>query len=242
MQIIFAKLKDTVASAESKKIEPDEMHHLQSKFNDMIQNRLEPNLRDLKGEIHKVGNQMEKKEWRTKVKSYRDQKKNMQHTMDMLRQSSNRDELNLNGSGSFKAVTNDEVMQHALEINNSDVETMKRLVVTIADTDALGRGAIEELEKQTEQIQRINEDVHGFRGTVKRGGKLLSIYKRRIMTDRLIWIFLFIIVAAIVGLIVWTMVDPSGSSEYAAVPEDVKPPGPDKIQDCYEGQKGSGCD
>jgi hypothetical protein len=54
---------------------------------------------------------------------------------------------------------------------------------------------------------------------------LLAIYKRRMMTDRLIliWIFMFIIVAGIFG------------------PGDVKPPTPDKIQNCYEGKEGSGC-
>ena len=69
----------------------------------------------------------------------------------------------------------------------------------------------------------------------------MAIYKRRIMTDRLIWIFMFIIVAAIVGLIIWTMVDPEGSSNYASVPEEVKPPNPDELKNCYYGREGSGC-
>jgi hypothetical protein len=241
IDILFAKLKDKVSAAEKSNVEPDEMRQLQSEFDDLIQNHLEPNLRDLKSEIAKVGNQMEKKEWRVRVKKYREDKKKMQHTMDMLRQSANREELDLEGGGGNKAVTNDEILQHALQVNNGDVETMKRLVADVADTQNLGQDALEQLHLQTEQIERINQDIHGFRGTVKRGGKLLAIYKRRIMTDRLIWIFMFIIVAGIVGLIIWTMVDPEGSSKYASVPEDVKPPTPDKIQNCYEGKEGSGC-
>ena len=52
---------------------------------------------------------------------------------------------------------------------------------------------------------------------------------------------MFIIVAGIFGLIIWTMVDPEGSANYANIPGDVKPPTPDKIQNCYEGKEGSGC-
>ena len=105
--------------------------------------------------------------------------------MDMLRQTTNRDELGLeNGSGGNKAVTNDEILQVANDISNSDVETMKKLVGTIAETQEIGENAAEALHAQTEQLERINQDVHGLRGTVKRGGKLLAIYKRRIMTGK----------------------------------------------------------
>ena len=243
IEIVFAKLKDKMTAAQKENIEPNDMHVLQSDFEDLVKNRLEPNLRDLKGEIAKVGNQMEKKEWRNKVKQYREDKKKMQHTMDMLRQSTNREELNLENGGGMGAakVTDDEILQHANEIGRGDVETMKSLVGQVADIQNIGEAAVEDLHAQTEQIERINQDVHGFRGTVKRGGKLLAIYKRRIMTDRLIWIFMFIIVAAIVGLIIWTMVDPEGSSNYASVPEEVKPPNPDELTNCYYGREGSGC-
>ena len=100
----------------------------------------------------------------------------MQHTMDMLRQSINREELNLENGGGMGAakVTNDEILQHANEIGKGDVETMKSLVGQVADMQSIGEAAVEDLHAQTEQIERINQDVHGFRGTVKRGGKLFQ--------------------------------------------------------------------
>jgi len=241
IQVVFAKLKDCVGDAEKKDIEPHEMQMLQSRFEDLVSSRLDPNLRDLKGELVKIGNQREKKEWRQKHKDYKGQKAKMVQKMDMLRQTTNRDELGLENGGAVKGVTNDEILQQANNISNSDVETMKRLVGTIAETQEIGENAVENLHAQTEQIERINQDVHGFRGTVKRGGKLLAIYKRRLMTDRLIWIFLLLIVLGVIGLVIWTMVDPEGSAQYAQVPEAVKPPTPDEVVRCYEGDKGSGC-
>ena len=41
IQVTFAKLKDCVSSAERKDIEPHEMHNLQTKFQDLIESRLE---------------------------------------------------------------------------------------------------------------------------------------------------------------------------------------------------------
>ena len=97
--------------------------------------------------------------------------------------------------------------------------------------------ALETLHDQTEQIERINQDVHGFRGTVARSNKLIGIYRRRIMTDRLIWIFLFIIIAAIVGLVIWSLVDPEGSKDYVSVPEEAKPPTPEEIEKEFNGDR-----
>ena len=58
-----------------------------------------------------------------------------------------------------------------------------------------------------------------------------------ICSDRLIWIFMLLIVIGIVGIIIWTMVDPEGSSKYATVPDQVKPPTPDELADCYSKYK-----
>ena len=41
IQVTFAKLKDCVSSAERKDIEPHEMQNLQTKFQDLIESRLE---------------------------------------------------------------------------------------------------------------------------------------------------------------------------------------------------------
>jgi hypothetical protein len=48
---------------------------------------------------------------------------------------------------------------------------------------------------------------------------------------------LLLIVIGIVGIIIWTMVDPEGSSKYATVPDQVKPPTPDELADCYSKYK-----
>jgi len=231
-----------LAAAQKDDVESEEMQVLQKRFQDIVESRMQGELRSLKSEITKCGNSKEKKEWKTLLKEHRDKLKKLQHDMDMLRQDSNRGDLGLDSSSvAVNTVTNDEILAEADRIGKDDIKTMQQINRDLRDTAETAQNSLEVLEAQTEQIERINQEVHGFRGTIKRGGKLLSIYKRRIMTDRLIWVFLFLIVAGIVGLVIWTMVDPQGSSQYAAVPESVQPPTPQELQNCYHGERGSGC-
>ena len=138
-----------------------------------------------------------------------------------------------------KVVTGDELMSEAADISNEDKATMERLIGVVQETHETGVEAAEKLHEQTEQIERINQDVHGFRGAVKRGNKLLQIYKRRIMTDRMIWIFLFLIIAAVVGIIIYATINPD--QKQFAVPDETKPPQPQEVQNCVEGKENSGC-
>jgi hypothetical protein len=239
IEVCLTKMRDCVAQAKKKKIDAATMSGLQARFADLADSRFKSLARSLKDEVYKLANADEKKEWRKKLKAYKTRKTDMAQTMQMLQQVKTKEELGIGGaaSGASKKVTDDEVLSEAQKISNANVSKMKELVNVVGETDQIAKAALETLHDQTEQIERINQDVHGFRGTVARSNKLIGIYRRRIMTDRLIWIFLFIIIAAIVGLVIWSLVDPEGSKDYVSVPEEAKPPTPEEIEKEFNGDR-----
>ena len=231
---------DTVCK---KKADPADIRRAQATFEELVKTRYTSQLRSLKDEIFKIGAGAEKKAAKARLRKFKDRKRKMEHTMEMMRQSQNRQDLSLGSGGGGgsgfvgEKVTNDEIIGEALRVNNGDVDTMRELVGVVHDTTQQAQATAEQMHEQTEQIERINQSVHGFRGTVARGGKLLHTYKRRLQTDRAIWCFLFLIVGAIVGLVIWTMLDPDGTSQVAAVPEQAVPPTPERVEDEVGGRR-----
>lgn len=238
IEVCLTKMQDCVTKAKKKNIDAATMEQMQARFADLANSRFKSLVRSLKDEVYKIGNAEEKREWRSKMKKFKSRKTEMSQTMQMLQQAKTQSELGIGGtlgSPGMEKATDDEILSEAQKVSNQNVSKMKELVNVVAETDQIGKDALEKLHEQTEQIERINQEVHGFRGTVARSNKLIAIYRRRIMTDRLIWILLFIIIAGIVGLIVWSMVDPQGSKAYVSVPEEAKPPTPEEIEREFKG-------
>ena len=237
----MTKMQNCVDAVCKKKADPADIRRAQATFAELVKTRYASQLRSLKDEIFKIGGGAEKKEAKARLRKFKDRKRKMEQTMDMMRQNQNREDLSLGGGAgrgfAAQKATNDEIMSEALRINNGDVNTMQELVGVVQDTTQQAEATAAQMHEQTEQIERINQSVHGFRGTVARGGKLLHTYKRRLQTDRAIWCFLFLIVAAIVGLVIWTMVDPDGASQVAAVPEQAVPPTPERVQEEVGGRR-----
>ena len=80
----FAKLRDVLAAAQKDDVESEEMQVLQNRFQDIVESRMQGELRSLKSETTKCGNSKEKKEWKTLLKEHRDKLKKMQHDLHTI--------------------------------------------------------------------------------------------------------------------------------------------------------------
>ena len=100
----------------------------------------------------------------------------------------------------------------------------------------MGMATNEMLTQQTEQLQNINVKTLGIKSDISRANQLLTVYKRRIMTDRMIWVFIFLLFAGIVTIIIYTALNPD--QEMFNVPDEAIPPTADEIQDCAEDVSG----
>ena len=89
----------------------------------------------------------------------------------------------------------------------------------------MGAETAQKLKGQTEQLKNIDADIMKVKSNLKRADLLLRAFMRRMMTDKVIMIFVCLIFCGIVGIIVYKVVDPQGADESGLnVPDEVVDP------------------
>ncbi|KAH9599265.1 hypothetical protein LSM04_002770 [Trypanosoma melophagium] len=97
----------------------------------------------------------------------------------------------------------------AARINTIQGSTLESLAMTerlLTETETVGTGAATTLRVQTEQIQRVNENLDELDSDVNRAKKELNAFIRRMMTDKIIICFSVLILMGIIIIIVLRVV------------------------------------
>ncbi|EAN90214.1 hypothetical protein, conserved [Trypanosoma cruzi] len=99
----------------------------------------------------------------------------------------------------------DEARAVARRVNTIQTSTLGSLAMTerlLNDTETVGIDAAAKLRSQTEQIQRVNENLNELDSDVNRAKKELTAFIRRMMTDRIIILFSVLILIGIITIVV----------------------------------------
>lgn len=128
-----------------------------------------------------------------------------------------------------KAVTNREVASGAVKIQNQNKNITSDILNTLGETKEIATANLEALESQNEKIKAIGAKVHNLRSDVKRAGKLLTQFRQRMMTDKLIVCFIFLVVAGIAFCIIYAAVNP-GDADDLYIPAAATPPTTDDLK------------
>lgn len=148
-----------------------------------------------------------------------------------IRQDSERVELLGPGSKGSDPVSNREVASEALRIQKENKNIVGDIITELQETKEIAVNATEMLEEQHETIKNIGAKVLGLRSDVKRAGNLLRQFRRRMMTDKLIVCFLFLIVVGIAFCVVYAAVVPGQDTVY--MPDAAKPPTANELEKDY---------
>ena len=127
-----------------------------------------------------------------------------------------------------KPVTDEQVANHMLKVQDQDKDLLKSGLNKINEAVQVAEITSNALEDQTEQLQRINKKASGLQSDIKRAGKILYVYRRRMMQDRATVILLLLVVLGIVGIIIYSTINPDQKS--FAVPDEAKPPTEEEIK------------
>ena len=92
-----------------------------------------------------------------------------------------------------------------------------------------GESITDELEKNADKLRAINNKVTEIESQISRAGKAVNVLRRRLMTDKLFWVFLFLVVAAIAGILIYVAINPDQSN--FAVPKEAVPPTPEQVKE-----------
>ena len=129
------------------------------------------------------------------------------------------------GLRSVDDMTAGEIIQEAAKTQDQSLASVQRMKQQIADSKQVGAETAQKLKGQTEQLKNIDADIMKVKSNLKRADLLLRAFMRRMMTDKVIMIFVCLIFCGIVGIIVYKVVDPQGADESGLnVPDEIVDP------------------
>eukprot|EP01083_Nonionella_stella_P061049 159175_1 len=91
----------------------------------------------------------------------------------------------------------DQIMDYARNIQNEDIEILDRVIIDVDQTKQQAVDVAQKVSDQTDQIQRIGKKVDDIDDELERAKRILRIMLRRVMTDKVIWVFVGLIFFAV---------------------------------------------
>ncbi|KAJ1512923.1 hypothetical protein HMI55_006050, partial [Coelomomyces lativittatus] len=149
--------------------------------------------------------------WNEKAKGFDATIAKLQQDINWVVTSTERDP-----SGAHKQVkgidemTAKEMTHAAMDIQGQSLQSTARAKQAIQATIQMGTETMDVLKGQTDQLQGISKNVDEVEGNLKRADKQLRAFLRRMANDRIIMIFIFLIVLGVVGAILVAVFDPNG--------------------------------
>ena len=122
----------------------------------------------------------------------------------------------------------DKLLEETDKIVDEQQEIADRMITVVEETKEVAVATLEQLDENTQQLNNIADTATGIRQDIKKANQLVNRYRRRLMTDRVIWVFTFLVFLAIVGIIIYATVVPNQST--FMVPDVVKPPSASDVE------------
>ena len=229
---LLAKIRGQLLICQDKKSSHQEKKDAVESVPKMF-DRLTSLCRSFRTEMNLLGNSQEKNEAKRTLAGFREEEKKLKSEFEWYNTAVKKAEL-VGGQVSLdiSSVGGDDIMKEALRIQDDDIARLQRLQGVVQDTKNTGNATNEMLQQQTEQLQNINVKTMGIKSDIGRANQLLTVYKRRIMTDRMIWVFIFLVFAAVITIIIYSAINPD--QETFNVPDEAKPPTVEEIEACAE--------
>lgn len=120
----------------------------------------------------------------------------------------------------------DEARSKVRNIEKTQKQTIESLTSTeqlINETETIGTEAAAKLQKQTDDIRKMNENLDQLDSDVNRAKKELNVFIRRMMTDKIILCFAVLVVIGIIVIVVMKVKGGSSSPPPAAAPTTAAP-------------------
>lgn len=126
------------------------------------------------------------------------------------------------GSDDPSKMNNAELLGRAKEVEMKNTEDLKGALATALATKEVGMHTAAVLEADKEKINSINMGLDNVESELAISQKRLTVFMKRLYTDKIIIAFTFLIVCGIVGIIVYASLNPS--QKIFNVPDAVIPP------------------
>lgn len=96
----------------------------------------------------------------------------------------------------------DGLMKYGLDVQDKSKESLKRSLETIENAKQVGTKTVEKLQANTEQIENMYNELETIESSLARSRKTIARIARKVATDKYVWVFIVLVIGAIVALII----------------------------------------
>merc|ERR1712228_722135 len=166
-------------------------------------------IKNMEIELQTVENRETARKFKPVIRDHKARLKEFENALQWS-QASVADDTGINKSGyNDDEILNDEdaAIGYGRRIQNETDAAADRAIRDLAETNAVAVGTATMLHDQTEQIANIDRNLAEIDDEIDRATRVLKRMGRRVMTDKYIWCLIFMIFAAIIAIIVVSVVN-----------------------------------
>jgi len=192
---------------------PEKMSYLNSRVK-----RAKDTLQSFKVEIRELA-KLQQEPYMLKAKEYG---KQIDQLIQDLRWAEKNDEAGPGGQGKeqLDAMSAEQIVQKGEKIQKQDIDAVDRMVQVTEQTKAVGSATTTKLAENSERLRKTEEGLDEVEANIKLAGKELASFARRVATDKVFLCLACLVVLGIIGVIVYSIVDPNSDTN---VPDAFKP-------------------
>jgi len=147
--------------------------------------------------------------YEAKARDFQTTLQTMQAELERMREEAQRQAV---GVRTVDEMSTQEVLSEAGKVQDKSIASIARMRQDISASKEVGAATAARLHEQTAQLKNINADIMRIESNLSRANLLLRAFMRKIMTDRIIMIFMLLIFIGVIVIIVYKVVDPNGNS------------------------------
>jgi len=161
-------------------------------------------LDEAKIELRHIKDETEKTEATAIVKEHKQTFQKLKNEYEWKKQAQVKDQL----LGEHQEVTAadqnspDGLMKYGLDVQDKSKDSLKRSLETIENAKQVGTKTVEKLQANTEQIGNMYNELETIESSLARSRKTISRIARKVATDKYVWIFICLVLGAILALII----------------------------------------
>ena len=173
--------------------------------------------RSFKMETRLVSEPNQRRRYENQLSRHEEQLAKLRADLKALRADTSRDQLFLGAKteGDIEMTNNqekagDDMLADASRLQDKTQSSLDNTKNMIAESKAVGMQTVEELERQRQQIQTIDEEVMNIEDNLTRADKLIKTFAKRMATDKMFQCFACVNVLLLVGVILYAVIGGGG--------------------------------
>jgi len=160
-------------------------------------------------ELKHLGAHVQKNEFTKILRDHKHTLKELKSEYEWRKASSDKNQLMDGAKAPASAAdmtTADGLMKHGLDVQAAGTASLERTLRVVHEAKDVGIDTVAKLDANTHQIEAMYDNLTAIDTTLARSTKVIKRMARKMATDKVIWVFTFLLFAAVVAIIVWKQI------------------------------------